>query len=93
MVATSINNQRAHQALEQVRDLIAEHGSAEQLDRLDRIDGGRIPSPMKRPVEHAACQSEGLLVLAEMLAEMKAANAPRPRGRPRKTAAKGDEAA
>jgi hypothetical protein len=88
VVATSINNQRAHEALQRVRDLVSEHGSAEQLARLDRIDGGRVPNPSKRPVEFAAYQAEGLTIALEIIVELKAASAPRKRGRPRKDAAK-----
>jgi hypothetical protein len=88
VVATSVNATRAHEALKRVRDLLEEHGSAEQLGRLDRIDGGRIPSPMRRQVEFATFQAEALAVLFEMVAELKAANTPRKRGRPRKDTAK-----
>ena len=84
MVATTVNATRGRDALQRVREVVEEHGTDEQLARLDRIDGGRVPGPMKRPVEFGTYQAEALLVLVEMLVEMKAANAPRPRGRPRK---------
>jgi hypothetical protein len=87
VVATSINATRAHEALRRVRDLVSEHGSAEQLDRLDRIDGGRIPSPMKKPVEFGTYTSEALVVAFEIFGEHIEQSKPRPRGRPRKDAA------
>jgi hypothetical protein len=70
-----------------VRAVIEEYGTPEQLERLDKIKGGVIPSPARAPVEHAVYQSEALCVLAEMVAEIKEAQKPRPRGRPRKDAA------
>jgi hypothetical protein len=84
VVATTVNATRAHEALKRVRELVEGHASAEQLARLDRIDGGRIPSPMKRSVEFSTYQAEALVILAEMFAELKAANTPRRRGRPPK---------
>ena len=85
MVATSINNRRAHDALQRVRDLVEEHGTDEHKERLDRIDGGRVPSPIRKPAEFGTYQAEALVVLFEMVAELKAANTPRKRGRPRKS--------
>jgi hypothetical protein len=87
MVATSVNNLRTIEALRRVREIIEEHGSTEQLDRLDRIAGGRVPAPNRAPVEFATYQTEALVALFEMVAEIKEAQQPRPRGRPRKDAA------
>lgn len=84
MVAVSINNLRAHEALLRVKDLVEAHATDEQRQRLDRIAGGRVPSPTKAPVEFATYQSEALVILFEMVAEIKEAQKPRPRGRPRK---------
>ncbi len=90
MVATSTNNQRAYEALLRVRRFIEEHGTDEQNERLTRIMGGPVPAPRMVP-EYAAYQSECLAILAEMIAELKEASKPRPRGRPRKS--QKDEAA
>jgi hypothetical protein len=87
MVATSVNNLRTIEALRRVREIVEEHATDEQKQRLDRISGGRVPAPNRNPVEHTTYQSEALAVLFEMVAELKAASAPRPRGRPRKDAA------
>jgi transposase-like protein len=91
VVATSVNVSRAYEASLRVRRFIEEHGTAEQNERLTRIMGGPVPPPRMVP-EYKAFQSETLAILAEMIAEFKEANKPRPRGRPRKEKAK-DEAA
>ena len=84
MVATSVNNQRGLDALKRVRDLVEEHGTDEQLERLDRIMGGTVPAPNRALVEHPTYQGEALVILFELIAEIKEAQKPRPRGRPRK---------
>ena len=84
MVATSINAARGLEALTRVRDLVEEHGTDEQKERLSRIMGGPVPAPNRSPIENATYQSEALAVLFEMVIEMKEANRPRRRGRPRK---------
>jgi hypothetical protein len=87
MVATNINSQRGTEALKQVRELLEEHGTDEQRQRLDRIMGGRMPSPSRAPIECSVYLAEALAVLFEMVAEIKEAQKPRPRGRPRKDTA------
>jgi hypothetical protein len=87
MTATIVNAQRATEALTKVRDIVAEHGTAEQQERLTRIMGGPVPTPNRLPVEHATYQAEALAVLFEMVAGHIEASKPRPRGRPRKDAA------
>ena len=84
MVATSINAARGIEALSRVRDLVEEHGTDEQRERLTRIAGGAVPAPNRLPIENATYQSEALAVLFEMVIEMKEANRPRRRGRPPK---------
>ena len=81
MVATSVNVSRAYEASLRVRRFIEEHGTAEQNERLTRIMGGPVPPPRMVP-EYTAFQSEALAILAEMIAEMKAATAPKKRRRP-----------
>jgi hypothetical protein len=83
VVATSVNVSRAYEASLRVRRFIEEHGTAEQNERLTRIMGGPVPPPRLEP-EYTAFQSEALAILAEMIAEMKTANAPKKRGRPPK---------
>jgi hypothetical protein len=84
MVATSVNNTRAYDALTRVRDLVEERGTGEQKERLNRIVGGPVPAPRNRPIEHAAYQAEGLAILFEMVGPLVEASKPRRRGRPRK---------
>jgi hypothetical protein len=84
MVATSVNILRTIEALRRVREIIEEHGRTEQLDRLDRIAGGRVPAPNRAPVEFATYQAEASLIALELIFELKAANTPRRRGRPPK---------
>jgi hypothetical protein len=91
VVATSVNRLRGIEALRRVRDLVEEHGTDEQLDRLDRIMGGRVPAPNRAPVEYATYLTEAVAIAFEMIAEIKEAHKPRPRGRPRKDAARGEE--
>jgi len=83
VVATSTNYQRAYEALLRVRTFIEAHGTDAQNERLTRIMGGPVPAPRMGP-EYTTYQSEALAILAEMIAELKAANAPKKRGRPRK---------
>jgi hypothetical protein len=84
VVSVSVNRRRAIEALREVRDLVEEHGTNEQLERLDKIMGSQVPAPNRFPVEFTTYQTEALLIAFEVFAELKAANAPRPRGRPRK---------
>ena len=93
MVATNELHKRALAGLTRIRGIVEEHGNDEHKERLDRIMGGPIPAPNRRPTEFMLYQTEALVILFEMFAEMKAASARRPRGRPRKTTDKGDEAA
>ena len=84
MTATTVNAERATGALAKVRDIVAEHGSDEQRERLDRVMGGSVPTPNRLPVEHATYQAEALSILFEMFAAHVEESKPRPRGRPRK---------
>jgi hypothetical protein len=84
VVATSINAERSVEALRRIRNFVQEHGSDEQQARLDAIQGGIIPAPSRDPISHAAYQAEALVIALEMVGELKEANKPRPRGRPRK---------
>jgi hypothetical protein len=88
VVATSVNNTRAYDALRHVRDLLEEHGTDEQKERLDRIMGGAVPAPRNRPIEHATYQSEALAILFEMVCPLVEASKPKRRGRPRKQEAR-----
>jgi hypothetical protein len=87
LVATSVNAERSVEALRRVRNFVQEHGSDEQKERLEAIQGGIIPAPSRDSISHAAYQAEALVILFEMVGELKAANRPRPRGRPPKNAA------
>jgi hypothetical protein len=90
MVATSVTAGKSIAALTKVRDLAEQYGTDEQKERLHEVMGGSIPSPNKLPVEHATYVTEALAVLFELVAEIKEAQKPRPRGRPPK---KTDDAA
>jgi hypothetical protein len=87
VVATSINAERSVEALKRVRDLVSEHGSAEQQERLTRIMGGIVPAPNRNRIEHDVYTVEALAIALELFAELKEANRPKKRGRPRKNAA------
>jgi hypothetical protein len=80
MVATSVNAARGVEALRRLRELVEQHGNAEQLARLDRVMGGPVPAPNRAPVECAVYQAEALVILFEMVAELAAA-VPKRRGR------------
>ena len=67
MVATSINATRRVEALSRVRDLVEEHGTVEQQERLNRIMGGPVPAPNRLPIEHAVYTSEALAILFEIV--------------------------
>ena len=69
MVATSVNVHRGIDALSRVRDLVEEHGTDEQKERLSRIMGGAIPAANRAPIEHAVYTSEALLILFEIVVE------------------------
>ena len=84
MVATSVNVHRGIDALSRVRELVEEHGTNEQRERLSRIMGGAIPAPNRAPVEHAVYTSEALAILFEIVGELKEASKPKRRGRPPK---------
>ena len=84
MTATTVNAQRATEALAKVRALVEEHGSAEQQERLTRIMGGPVPTPNRLPIETATYQAEALSILFELFGEHLAASAPKRRGRPPK---------
>jgi hypothetical protein len=84
MVATSVNNMRGIEALTRMRDLVEEHGTDEQKERLTRIMGGSVPAPNRAPIEHAVYTSEALTILFEMVIHMKEASKPKKRGRPPK---------
>ena len=83
MVATSVTATKAITALQKVRDVVEEYGTDEQKEQLHNIMGGMLPAPNRSPIEHAAYMSEALANLFEMVAEIKEAQKPRPRGRPR----------
>jgi hypothetical protein len=85
VVATTVNNQRAVDALRRVRDLVEEHGTDEHKERLSRVMGGAVPVPSRMPLQFATYQSEALVIVFEMIAELIEASKPRPRGRPRKS--------
>ena len=69
MVATSVNATRGVEALTRVRDLVGEHGSPEQMERLTQIMGGAVPAPNRLPIEHAVYTSEALAILFEIVGQ------------------------
>jgi hypothetical protein len=97
MVAIETHHERSTLALMRIRDIVEAHGNDEQKERLARIMGrdeyqGKIlvPSP-KFAAEFATFQAEAIVILFELVAELKEASKPRPRGRPPKK--RSDEAA
>jgi hypothetical protein len=86
VVATTITAGKAVEALRRVRAFVEEYGTDEQGARLDGIQGGRVPTPNRSPIEHAAYTTEALVAVCEILGEHLEESKPRPRGRPRKDA-------
>jgi hypothetical protein len=86
MVATSVNAARGAEALRRITAHVEEHGTTEQLDRLNRITGGRAPAPNKQPVEFSVYLAEALAIALELHDEHLEESKPRPRGRPKKRA-------
>ncbi len=71
-------------ALESARAVVMEHGSEERKERLSLYFPTTPPPRMQ--VEFAAFSAELIAGMADITREHAEANAPRPRGRPRKDA-------
>jgi hypothetical protein len=87
VVARGITSEKGTAALQRLHDLVEEHGTDAQRQKLDKIAGGRVPSPARAPLEFEVYLAEALVAAFEIFGEHIEQSKPRPRGRPRKDAA------
>ncbi len=83
MASTETTARKQLEALERVRTVVETY-RPDEAHRLRVLPDGRLPTSVKRPDEFATFLAESVAVLADVFDEREKANAPRPRGRPRK---------